>query len=159
MGRPRRALASSGIDSVYVWQMGPYDATSAAEINRFFWWDPVPDKEELLLRFARLRIGGDKAGQHIRNAWRSVSEAIDFSPEIGPYYQGPHYLGPMHPMCANPKADLPQVFYGYYLFYGEISADEAFKGRPTFHTEPRGDVAGVRTLLPTHGRAAQTGRG
>ena len=37
------AMASCGAESVYVWQMGPYDAASSAEINKFFWWEPVPD--------------------------------------------------------------------------------------------------------------------
>ena len=38
------AMTSSGADSVFVFQMGPYDASSAAEINKFLWWDPAPDK-------------------------------------------------------------------------------------------------------------------
>ena len=69
-----------------------------------------------------------RQGPHVRTAWRQVSEAIDFSPEIGPYYQGTHYLGPMHPMFADLDAEIPEVFYGYYLFYAEITAADAFKG-------------------------------
>ncbi len=133
------ALASCGADSVNVFQMGPYDASSAAEVNKLFWWDPVPEKEAMLERLAA-RIAGPEAGPHVRSAWRYVSEAMDFSPEIGPYYQGPHYLGPMHPMCADAEAKVPQVFYGYYMFLREMTAEEAFKGRPAFHTLPRGDA-------------------
>ncbi len=133
------AFATCGADSIYVFQMGPYDATSAAEVNKHLWWEPAPDKESFLQMFAA-RIGGHDAGPHIRDAWRSVSDAIDFSPEIGPYYQGTHYLGPMHPMCADVDAEVPAVFYGYYLFYAEITAADAFKGRPTFHTKARGDA-------------------
>jgi len=133
------AFATCGADSIYVFQMGPYDATSAAEVNKHLWWDPAPDTERFLNTFSA-RIGGSDAGPHIRRAWRYVSEAIDFSPEIGPYYQGTHYLGPMHPMIADVNAEVPQLFYGYYLFYAEITAADAFKGRPTFHTKARGDA-------------------
>jgi len=133
------AMTSSGADSVLVFQMGPYDGSSAAEINKFLWWDPAPDQEDLLQRFAA-RIAGPSAGPHVRNAWRLVSEAIDFSPEIGPYYRGPHYLGPAHPMCADPQAKVPDVFNGYYLFLAEITAKDALEGRPTYLSAPRGNV-------------------
>lgn len=133
------AFATCGADSIYVFQMGPYDATSAAEVNKHLWWDSAPDKEAFLNVFAA-RIGGYDAAPHIRSAWRFASEAIDFSPEIGPYYQGTHYLGPMHPMIADANAEVPPIFYGYYLFYAEITAADAFKGRPTFHTKARGDA-------------------
>lgn len=132
------AFATCGADSIYVFQMGPYDATSAAEVNKHLWWDAAPDKETFLSSFAA-RIGGDEAAPHIRKAWQHVSEAIDFSPEIGPYYQGAHYLGPMHPMVADIDAEVPAIFYGYYLFYAEMTAADAFKGRPTFHTNARGE--------------------
>jgi len=132
------ALASCGADSVYVFQMGPYDASTAAEVNKFFWWDPVPDKDLLLERLAA-RVAGAAAGPHLRKAWHYVSEAIDDSPEIGPYYRGPGYLGPAHPMCADPAAKVPPIFYGYYLFLAEMTPDEAFRGRPTFFTSPRGN--------------------
>jgi hypothetical protein len=35
---------------------------------------------------------------------------VDDSPEIGPYFKGAYYLGPAHPMCADPAAQLPDEF-------------------------------------------------
>jgi hypothetical protein len=81
------------------------------------------------------RLAGEQAGPALRAAWRLVSEAIAWSPEIPGYYHGPHYLGPAHPMCADREAELPEVFYGQYLFHAEITEAEGLKRRPTFWKE------------------------
>jgi hypothetical protein len=75
----------------------------------YFWWQPAPDPEAFLQQFAQ-RIAGRKAGPHLRKAWQYASQAIDDSPEIGPYFSGPYYLGPAHPMCADPAAPMPDEF-------------------------------------------------
>ncbi len=104
------ALASCGADGAWVFPaFRPNFGTSAAELNKFFWWDPVPDKEKTLQAFAA-RIAGKEAGPGLRVAWKHVSEAVAYSPELPPYYTGPYYLGPAHPMCADPKAELPEYF-------------------------------------------------
>ncbi len=134
------ALASCGADGAWVFPaFRPCYGTSAAEINKFVWWDPVPDKEQLLQRFAA-RLAGERAGPHVRNAWKHVSDAIDFSPELPSYYTGPYYLGPAQPMCADPDAKLPEVFYGRYLFHAEIVDADGLKLEPTFVTSPTGNV-------------------
>jgi hypothetical protein len=43
-------------------------------------------------------------------------------------------------MCADPEAELPEVFNGYYFFMAEIMDSEGLKTRPTFFTSPRGNV-------------------
>jgi hypothetical protein len=134
------ALASCGADGAWVFPaFRPCYGSSAAEINKFVWWEPVPEKEELLQRFAA-RLAGERAGPHVRNAWKYVSEAIEFSPELPSYYTGPYYLGPAHPMCADPDAKVPEVFYGQYLFHAEIADGEGIKLKPTFVTSPTGNV-------------------
>lgn len=134
------ALASCGATGAWVFPaFRPNYGTSAAEVAKYMWWEPVADREDLLSRFAR-RLFGEDAAPHVRQAWRYVSEAIPWSPELPPYYTGPYYLGPAHPMRADPDADVPDVFYGYYLFMAEIMDAEGTKVRPTFMTEPRGNV-------------------
>ena len=134
------ALASCGADGAWVFPaFRPCYGTSAAEINKFVWWEPVPDKETLLQEFAA-RLGGERAGPHVRRAWKHVSDAIEFSPELPSYYTGPYYLGPAHPMRADPEASVPDVFYGRYLFHAEIADAEGLKLEPTFVTSPTGNV-------------------
>ncbi len=134
------ALASCGSDGAWVFPaFRPCYGTSAAESYQLMWWEPVPDKESILQQFAA-RIAGPDAGPKLREAWRCVSDAIAFSPELPPYYTGPYYLGPAHPMCVDPDAELPKVFYGRYLFMAEISDKEGLPLRPTFTTSPRGDI-------------------
>ncbi|MFH1738239.1 MAG: hypothetical protein ABIH23_04480 [bacterium] len=134
------ALASCGADGAWVFPaFRPCYGSTAAEINKFVWWDPVPKHEEILRDLAE-RVAGEKAASCVRSAWKFVSEAIAFSPELPPYYTGPYYLGPAQPMCADPEAKLPQVFYGRYLFRAEITDSEGLAFHPTFFTSPRGDV-------------------
>jgi hypothetical protein len=135
-----KALASCGADGAWVFPaFRPFYGTSTAEINKFLWWSPLPDREELLHSFAR-RLAGKRSADSLRQAWKHVSDAIPFSPELPPYYTGPYYLGPMHPMCANLDAAVPDVFYGRFLFRAEIMDSEGLRKEPTFLTAPRGDA-------------------
>lgn len=134
------ALASCGATGAWVFPAFRANyGTSAAEINKLFWWDPHFDKEATLKLLAE-RIAGGQAGAYLRRAWKAVSDAIVWSPELPSYYTGPYYLGPAHPMCADPQAPLPEVFYGYYLFMAEMTDADGLKRRPTFVTSPTGNV-------------------
>jgi hypothetical protein len=134
------ALAASGAQGAWVFPaFRPFYGTSTGEINKFLWWTPVENRETLLHSFAK-RIAGERAARPLRAAWKAVSEAIAYSPELPPYYTGPYYLGPMHPMCADKARPLPQEFYGQYLFHAELKDSEGLKMRPTFLSDARGDV-------------------
>jgi hypothetical protein len=136
-GLRAETLASCGADGAWIFSaVRPYYGSSTAEINKFLWWTPTPDRETLLHDFAK-RLAGAPAADYLRNAWKAASEAITYSPELPSYYLGPYYLGPMHPMCANPKSPLPDVFYGQYLFHAEIKDSEGLKKEPTFVTSPQ----------------------
>jgi hypothetical protein len=113
-------LASCGATGAWVFPaFRPFYGTSACEINKFLWWTPVPDREELLHLLAK-RIAGESAAGGLREAWRYCSAAVALSPELPSYYLGPYYLGPLHPMCANKDEPLPDVFYGQYLFRAKL---------------------------------------
>jgi len=134
------ALAASGATGSWVFPAFlPHRGTSTAEVYKYFWWDPVPEREALLDAFAR-RIAGKAAGPGLREAWRLVSEAIGFSPEIAPYYNGPHYLGPAHPMCVDPDAQIPLEFYGRYGYYAEVNPELTDVQRPAFVRVPTGNT-------------------
>ena len=134
------ALASCGAAGAWVFPaFRPCYGTSAAESGKLLWWEPAEAKEELLLKLAA-RVAGPPAAPHLREAWKLVSEAIAWSPELPMYYLGPYYLGPAHPMCADPEAKLPPLFYGRYLFHAEITDAEGLKLEPTFVVSPSGNV-------------------
>ena len=117
----------------------PYFGSSAGEVFKFFWWEPVLEKDKILLDMAR-RIAGDEAGPHLRAAWKHASDAIDWSPEQPSYYTGPYYVGPAHPMCVSPAATLPEVFFGRFLFMGEIVDEEGLRLRPIYVSSPTGNI-------------------
>jgi hypothetical protein len=120
------AMTSSNSDGAWVFPwFVPCFGASTAEVFTYFWWQPAPDPEEFLQRFAS-RIAGPKAGPHLRRAWHYASQAVDYSPEIGPYFTGVYYLGPAHPMCAEPTALLPDEFQ--------------MSGGTSFVLPPTGDV-------------------
>ncbi len=113
--------------------------TLAAELPQWAWWSPAPARETVLKLLAS-RVAGSQAGMGLRTAWQRVSAAIAHSPELPSYYTGPYYLGPAHPMCADPRAALPSVFYGYFFFMSQITTADGLVVRPTFVTTPTGNV-------------------
>lgn len=134
-------LASCGATGAWVFPaFRPCYGTSAAESYKLMWWEPAPKPEEALDALAARITGHDQAAKHLRHAWRRVSEAIEWSPELPPYYTGPYYLGPAHPMCADPKANVPEIFNGLYLFHAEITDADGLKRNPTYFRSPRGNV-------------------
>jgi len=143
------SLASSGADGAWVFPYfyRPFYATSSGEIGKSVWWQEnkvvsqkgdlvrVPiDKEKILQEYA-CRIAGSKAGPYLRRAWKYASQAIDFSPEIAPnYFMGTYSIGPDHPMCADPDAVVPDVFYLNGV--GAYDPKSNIKGVPTFDKNP-----------------------
>lgn len=105
------ALASSGADGAWViaW-FRPNQGTTSAEVYKYAFWNPVPDRETLLTKLAKRIAGSEEAASHLRRAWNHVSEAIPWSPELPPYFLGPYYLGPSHPMFADPDGEIPACF-------------------------------------------------
>ncbi len=134
------AMASCGATGAWVFPyFRPYHASIAGEVIKSFWWEPIPDKEDILQTLAR-RIAGEQAGPHLRAAWKHASDAIAWSPEQPAYFRGPYYIGPAHPMCVSPAEALPDVFYGRFLFMGEATDAAGLKMRPIYVTSPTGDV-------------------
>ena len=129
----------------------PFYASTAAEIFKWRYWSPAPEPEPLLSDMAA-RIAGEKAGPRLRRSWHFVSEAIDYSPELPPYYTGPAYLGPAHPMCCDPAAPLPDIFLGRFLFQAEVALEEGMKLRPTYLIDRRGEP--VEDFAACHERMA-----
>lgn len=130
------ALASCGADGAWVFPaFRPNYGTSANDVNRLAWWTPHLPPEDALQQLAA-QIAGEQAGPFLRKAWAFASEACALFPEIPVYYKGPYYLGPAHPMCVNPQAELPPVFYGRYLFMAEETEQDGLRLRPTYLKEP-----------------------
>lgn len=122
-------LAASGADGAWVvaW-FRPNLGTTSAEVYKYAWWNSVPDREALLATLAKRIAGSDSAAVRLRQAWKHVSDAIPWAPELPPYFVGPSFLGPCHPMCANPEAALPDCFLAKSVFGAHVL------------TEARGDI-------------------
>jgi hypothetical protein len=134
------AIARSGASGAWCFPaFKPMYGSSVGEVAKYAGWDPVKPAEETLQELAA-RIAGRRAGRKLRDAWKNVSDAIPFSPELPSYYTGPYYLGPGQPMCADPAAKLPDVFLGRYLFRAEMTDAEGLELRPTYNTSPTGNI-------------------
>ncbi len=134
------AIAASGASGAWMFPaFKPMYGSSVAEVAKFSQWEPARPREEVLQDLAA-RISGRQAGPMLRQAWKHVSEAIPFSPELPSYFTGPYYLGPGQPMCADPSAAVPPVFLGRYLFRAEATDAEGLKLSPTYYTSPTGNV-------------------
>ena len=96
------------------------------------------DKQNELLEKLAARAAGFKAGPQLREAWRNVSEAIGWTPDIPTYYKGPLYIGPAQPMIADKSVKVPELFDGYYLFLAEKKLSDGLIGRPTYFVDAHG---------------------
>jgi hypothetical protein len=134
------AMGSCGASGAWVFPaFRPLYGTSAAEVYKYLWWEPTLPADQILNQLAA-RIAGAPAGPLLRQAWQLVSQSIEHAPELPTFYTGPYYLGPCHPMCADPNAMLPDVFYGRFLFWAEMKPEDGLARKPTILTAPRGDV-------------------
>lgn len=128
------ALAGSGANGAWVFPwFQPCYGTTSAEVYKYAAWAPAPGKDAVLEALS-VRIAGKEAAAHLRAAWASVSDAISSSPELPPYFSGPYYLGPAHPMFADPEAPVPDCF----TRHGELSTHVLRDARGD---EVRGNVA------------------
>ncbi|TWU25917.1 hypothetical protein [Bythopirellula polymerisocia] len=127
-------IAASHADGVFVWSFfRPDFGTTSREVFQHFWWESS-DTAEVVLEKLAVRIAGNEAGRELRKAWKHTSEAVGYSPVIDDYLSGPMYLGPAHPMCADPEAQLPDGFdYGVYkspvksgVFESDVKGQELF---------------------------------
>ncbi|MCA9439460.1 MAG: hypothetical protein KC964_01540, partial [Candidatus Omnitrophica bacterium] len=122
------ALASAGTDGAWVFPFyQPFLGNTSGEIYKYAWWEPCEEKETLLDELAA-RISGRQAGPSLRAAWKDVSASIDDSPDMPPYYSGPYFLGPLHPLFADPQAERPKLY------------EHTTNLDPHFMMEPRGNV-------------------
>lgn len=130
------ALAASGAAGVYLWNMAPFDGLSSGECYQYKWFDPAPSTESLLQGLAARIAGNAEAGALLRLAWREASNGFGYTPAIGSYYKGAHYLGPAHPVVIDPDTEIPAVFDGYYLFLMEITRESGMQAMPTYELQP-----------------------
>jgi hypothetical protein len=138
------ALVDSGADGSWVFSYvyRPSFGSTGTRIAQWLWWDPVPDKEETLQQLAR-SIAGTRGGPHLRNVWQLVSDAVGRDPGfVSEYFHGPSFLGPEHPMLADPDAELPDVFF----------VRRSRTNRPVFDDYPRGNV---EVFATTYGQMRQ----
>jgi len=68
----------------------------AEELGWWSRWCPDIRGSELLRRIARRDFG--EACESVTSAWRLISDAVGHLPCIPPYFVGPWFLGPAHPL-------------------------------------------------------------
>ena len=80
------AIARSGASGAWCFPaFKPMYGSSVGEVAKYAGWEPMQTNEEILQQLSA-RIAGRSAGGKLRKAWKHVSEAIPFSPELPSYY-------------------------------------------------------------------------
>jgi hypothetical protein len=122
-----RALRPKGVLQRWGF-IGMFDS-AAERIGYQARWDPNFAPENSALSVARQLVGPDLATPVV-TAWRHFSDAVHHIPILttGPYYVGPAFLGPCHPLPVwSPTGTIPTAFFGnlYYLQETEASFNNA----------------------------------
>jgi hypothetical protein len=118
-----RSLHPSGV--LQSWMFFGAFGSRAEELGWWHCWRPNLSTDAILEAIAKRDFG--KASGHVRAAWTSMSEAIGHLPCIPPYFMGPFFLGPAHPLLPSANAAVPDVFKGalYYKQEHEASLSSA----------------------------------
>jgi hypothetical protein len=77
-------------------------------------WHPELSGEEIVHTLA-VRDFGSHASLFV-SAWAKISDALGHIPRIPPYYQGPEFLGPAHPLLPSSHYGVPSVFCGALMY-------------------------------------------
>ncbi len=87
----------------------------AEELGWWVTWHPEMSPQEVLRTLAIRDFGAD--AEAFLGSWSKISEAVGHLPYIGPYFSGPEFLGPAHPLVWDSHDPALQQFYAnlYYL--------------------------------------------
>jgi hypothetical protein len=118
-----RSLHPSGV--LQSWMFFGSFGSRAEELGWWHCWRPGLSTDAILDAIATRDFGA--ASVHVRGAWFKMSEAIGHIPCIPPYFLGPFFLGPAHPLLPSADAGVPDVFKGalYYKQEHEASLSSA----------------------------------
>nr|MDO8111005.1 hypothetical protein [Candidatus Sigynarchaeota archaeon] len=83
-------------------------------------WHPEMSDDAVLRLIARRDFG--KGAELVLQAWQEMSDAIGHLPCIPPYFMGPYFLGPAHPLIPDASAEIPRVFHGALYYKQEHEA-------------------------------------
>ncbi len=113
-----RSLHPSGV--LQSWMFFGSFGSRAEELGWWHCWRPGFPTDAILEAIATRDFG--KASGHVRVAWARMSDAIGHLPCIPPYFMGPWFLGPAHPLLPSADADVPDVFKGALYYKQEHEA-------------------------------------
>ncbi|MBN2151832.1 MAG: hypothetical protein JW839_10325 [Candidatus Lokiarchaeota archaeon] len=118
-----RSLHPSGV--LQSWMFFGSFGSRAEELGWWYCWRPELAADAILEHIAARDFG--KASCHVRRAWVELSEATGHLPCIPPYFLGPFFLGPAHPLLPRAGAEVPEGFKGalYYKQEHEASLSSA----------------------------------
>ncbi len=118
-----RSLSPQGV--LQSWMFFGAFGSRAEELGWWTCWHGNMSRQEVLDTIARRDFG--VASKHVLGAWKKMSEAIGHIPCIPPYFTGPFFLGPAHPLIPSAIYKIPDVFKGalYYKQENEESLSRA----------------------------------
>ncbi|MBI3008421.1 MAG: hypothetical protein HYY56_02730 [Candidatus Omnitrophica bacterium] len=112
------------------WRNYGWTGSITEEIADWYSWGPEPPINELLKNIAK-RDFGKRTGTPALKAWRYFSDAMEefpFSAGVtgAPYFRGPFWLGPAHPLIFNPqeRSHILERFYKVDPAILEMQIDE-----------------------------------
>jgi hypothetical protein len=92
----------------------------AEELGWWFNWNKDAEAKHIIEQISQRDFG--LAAPIIIESWKNISKAIGHLPCIPPYFTGPFFLGPAHPLFPTKKFTIPKVFHGALYYKQEENA-------------------------------------
>jgi hypothetical protein len=107
-----RDLHPNGV--LQAWMFFGMWGSRSEELGWWIVWHPEYSIDEILNKIATRDFGLN--APLFLNAWQKISEAVGHIPWIPPYYVGPEFLGPAHPLIPARNFKLPDAFTGALMY-------------------------------------------
>ena len=133
-----KKLGESGADGLLeAWRFYGFTGSVPEEVEDWYSWSPLPEIDDLLGKIAKRDLGEPSVSLCLE-AWRHFSKAMEYHPLIQPYFFGPLFMGPAHPLILDIERSptLPKIMFTYQIYLSEVDGITRRHGKkPLFATD------------------------
>ena len=133
-----KKLGESNVDGLLMaWRLYGFTGSIPEEIEDWYSWTPLPEIDDLLGKIAKRDFGKRSVSLCLR-AWKHFSNAMEYHPLIQPYFFGPLFMGPAHPLIFDVEeiSTLPEIMFSPQIYLSEVDGITRRHGsKPLFATD------------------------
>jgi hypothetical protein len=133
-----KKIGETSVDGLLeAWRFYGFTGSIPEEIEDWYSWTPLPEIDDLLGKIAKRDLG-EHSISLCSEAWKRFSKAMEYHPRIQPYFFGPLFMGPAHPLILDVEksSTLPEIMFTDMIRLSEADGVTRRHGwKPLFATD------------------------